>query len=220
MAVYKFEVGKYYRWVGENHSHVTINDDMRIMLDGNPRRCIKIQEFENEALFEGMTRYDRSRGDVGCWYWPLENFECVVMNGAYIRLGSSEQDTYLAQQLIGKLVYYTDLADDFNLHGAIQEKRLIEIEAGTPFPYLIGCRWRYIWAKNSDLNPAYESFINNFSGIAKIPKGYLIEPWGQCDGSSKITHTKHTALGNITVPHIDNVKIGTPIRKHSGLDHL
>lgn len=75
-GVERFEVGKYYRWIGtdEEWRENGAASEMLPMKDGKSRRCIKTSGLCG-ANFEGV---ERTFGDM-TWSWQLDNFEEVVM---------------------------------------------------------------------------------------------------------------------------------------------
>lgn len=77
MAIEKFEVGKYYRYTGKTRqSNWNFDGHMDFVLDGQPRRCVKISSRSSaDAGF-----YGENNGPRGCWVWAdgFENWEEVT----------------------------------------------------------------------------------------------------------------------------------------------
>jgi hypothetical protein len=80
MAVDKFEVGKYYRFIGPKSFNTHWNEDMDNWKDGKPRVCLS--EKDHSATTYGMGQ-DCSFADIRDEWWYLsahrEVFEEVEM---------------------------------------------------------------------------------------------------------------------------------------------
>lgn len=78
MAVSRFEVGKYYRWIGPKDFRDNWNDQMEAWKDGKARKCTEIDTGDNvNASFDGINN-DEYHPYGWQYYHCIQHFEEVL----------------------------------------------------------------------------------------------------------------------------------------------